>query len=290
MEPHEVARALRSLPQKPITIVTHKRSGTHLVMDLLRRQFEECDAWKWWGENQSRLYLSLQALYDPLSLTRTSEAKAIKILRRCDRPLVKSHSGLSDLPVGTETRTGTLGRHWHDWLKTNSQRLYVYRDGRAVMCSLQLLHAKRAGGEPPPISEFIREQVEEGVSRVAFWAQHVDNGLAAEGVLALRFEDLVRDTRNVVQFLADELNLTPKFVEPLLPMKFNSIWQARWARLVARRPQSTAILGRPRGSSLAKWQEAFGEEDREFFHREAGEALIRLGYETSDAWVGESQS
>jgi hypothetical protein len=50
------------------------------------------------------------------------------------------------------------------------------------------------------------------------------------------------------------------------------------------RPESTAIINGGRQD----WHECFTPEDRAFFHREAGDLLVELGYESSDAWVRES--
>ncbi len=47
---------------RPIIIATHKRSGTHLTIDTFRRQFLECNSWKYPGEPLDRLYLSLESV------------------------------------------------------------------------------------------------------------------------------------------------------------------------------------------------------------------------------------
>ena len=46
---------------KPILIASHPRSGTHLTIDLLRKQFQECQSYKRLGEPFDRLYLALEA-------------------------------------------------------------------------------------------------------------------------------------------------------------------------------------------------------------------------------------
>src|SRR4051794_28399866 len=47
---------------RPIVVVSHPRSGTHLMMDALRLNFRECRAWKRPGEPLERLYLNLDSL------------------------------------------------------------------------------------------------------------------------------------------------------------------------------------------------------------------------------------
>lgn len=58
----------------------------------------------------------------------------------------------------------------------------------------------------------------------------------------------------------------------------------RWARMIESQPESTAILGNYHQKSQ-KWRQIFTQSDREFFHKEAGDLLIKLGYEESDNWV-----
>ncbi len=41
---------------KPILIASHPRSGTHLTIDLLRKQFLECQSSKRLGEPLDKIY------------------------------------------------------------------------------------------------------------------------------------------------------------------------------------------------------------------------------------------
>ena len=56
---------------RPILIASHPRSGTHLTIDFLRRQFSPCSSWKHWGESLDNLYLPLEAI--------TAQQKGISI-------------------------------------------------------------------------------------------------------------------------------------------------------------------------------------------------------------------
>lgn len=285
MSHRDTQRRLASLSNRPIVVVSHKRSGTHLTLDLLRRNFRECNAWKWWGENDSRLYLSLPSLHDPRALISISERHAVALLRRCSRPMVKTHHFLEELPTGERTANGRIGRYWVDWLEEHGQKLYVHRDGRDALCSLQLLEAKRDRRRWLPLSKFIRQKTAGGVSRAEAWARHVERGLAAPEMVPLSFEELAQSTRRCLDRLARRLELTAEYREPLLPRKAKAALGSRLAQRMARRPESTAVLGRPKGLRLERWREAFSRDDRKFFHRVAGETLIRLGYEESDSWV-----
>ena len=48
--------------KQPVIVASHPRSGTHLLMDTLRRQFKACRSWKWPGERLDRLYCSVDEL------------------------------------------------------------------------------------------------------------------------------------------------------------------------------------------------------------------------------------
>ena len=85
-----------------VVLATHRRSGTHLTLDLLRRHFPPCRARKWPLEGLDSLYLNLERLIDPRQ--RISEQRALDILGRAPRPIVKTH-GLPDfLPWQNHTR------------------------------------------------------------------------------------------------------------------------------------------------------------------------------------------
>lgn len=131
-------KVLEQLRTKPIVIASHRRSGTHLAIDLFRRQFRECRSWKFPGEPNDRLYVNLNAVLDrkvPVSV-------ACKILRRTAKPLLKTHrmpsSNNSDTPQSfTQTELSRLFE--------NTDIIYVYRDGRDVMTSY---HQYRKGFDP----------------------------------------------------------------------------------------------------------------------------------------------
>ncbi len=279
----DIADTLRSLKQRPIIVASHPRSGTHLAMDLFRRQFRECRSWKLPGERLNRLYLSVEALFVPGSRAPISERQAVKVLRRVGRPIVKTHLALPDLRGGPTTRSGEIGQYWLDWLLGRGRVVYVYRDGRDVMCSYHFFSLVNPSARCL-LGEFIRQE-DGGVSRVKAWAQSVRRWLREPGVLALRCEDILRDPKSVVERLARELELTPLYREPLLPRQFGSFWESRANRIFGIRPASTAILSRFKGYRLQRWRDVLTVEDRAFFHRESGDLLTELGYEDSAAWV-----
>lgn len=260
---------------KPIVVASHPRSGTHLTIDLLRRQFQPCRSWKKPGEPLDRLYFALESFAPSPPL---KEATAIEILRRAPRPLIKTHAD----PQFHYLQASKPD--WVQWLKTHSDFVYVVRDGRAVMCSLHLFMQSYDPTTRCSLSEFMRQNTQ-GRSRVAHWANHVRQWMALPHVTVLRFEDVVRQTQDTLDVLGSALNLSPMYVHPLLPAPIKSLWHGRWVRLTQMRPESTAIIGFYDKQAVQKWKTAFDERDRHFFHQEAGDLLMELGYEDSDDWV-----
>lgn len=271
-------------------VATHRRSGTHLTMDLLRKQFAEFKSYKRLGERADRLYLTLEHVGSVGMLVtkgprrKISPATAIDILRRAKRPLVKTHS----MP-GFEDWQGE-SRQFVDELLRDADIYYIYRDGRSVIASLHLYMQYFHPDARAPISDFIRQELH-GVNYVKGWADHVRAWLAVPGVRAIKFEDIMRNTRDVLAQIGNDLDIKPLYVEPLLPRRLKSIWESRWLRFTSTCPEPSTILGDGRNrKEKVKWREAFTREDRKFFHEQAGDMLIQLGYESSDAWIDGSQA
>lgn len=255
---------------KPVMVASHPRSGTHLTLDLLRKQFPGCSTYKLPMQPLDRLYLALEALSAPPKQS-ISEAQALKILSKAQRPLVKTHadpklSHLSD-----------RFSDWQQWLQKEATILYIFRDGRATMCSLHLFMQSYDPSTRCSLSDFIRQTVS-GVSRVKQWANHIEQWLAHPNVYPIRFEDIIHRTPETLNLLADLLGEQSNGVAPLLPRSIGSLWHGRWVRLTQTQPESTAIIGYYKGQQSAKWKNAFSLADHAFFEAEAGNLLRQLGY------------
>ncbi len=262
---------------KPIVVASHPRSGTHLTIDLLRKQFSLCSTSKSLGESFDHLYLELESL-SVQPLDPTSEIKALKILKKAQRPIIKTHSDPNFSHLTSKFD------HWQAWLKNESTPLYVLRDGRSVMCSLHLF---MQGYDPKTrcsLSDFLRQTIN-GQSRVKRWANHVNTWLAQPGIHFIKFEDIITNTLPSLIEISQILDLEPLKIKPLLPKSIRGLWHGRWVRLTETRPESSAIIGYYKGQKSVKWKTAFSLSDREFFHAEAGELLQRLGYIHSDDWI-----
>ncbi len=284
----DMAAMLRAVNKdrcRPIVVASHPRSGTQLCIDTLRINFKPCWTRKNWFEPADGLYLGLDEsapANQTLDLYRIS-----RILSRARRPIVKTHA-LSDLHHGgVERPAWTIDQHVANWLNDRSSFIYIYRDGRDVLRSLYHYMQPIAPEARVPFSQFIRQRVN-GVSRVAAWAQHVRSWRIRAGVCHVKMEELVNQPFETLNRLAADLDLPPAPDEPQIPRRCDADFLSRaWRRLVPT-PSSTAIVPRHEVAEYSTSRQAFSQEaDRRFFHAEAGDLLIELGYEQSADWVDE---
>lgn len=265
-------------PPRPILVASHERSGTHLFMDLLRRQFPDCRGRVGrFGNPHDSLYFSIDRLNAGHHRPGRPE-ECDRVLGAIPRPCLKTHN-----TPGME-RTAPEHRAYIDALLDRSTWFYCYRDGRNVMCSLQRFRQSFDNSAAEGIGAFLREDHGDGRSRVRAWADHVRAWMAVERVKLVRFEDVVKDTRSLLERVGTALDLEPEWNEPLLPNPTKSRLEHWWSRLSGR-DESTNITGRGKGLEPVKWKAAFTPEDRRFFEEESQGLLIALGYERSSDWV-----
>jgi len=264
-----------------LVVASHERSGTHLLIDTLRRNFRACRARPMPGRNPHRwLYFSLDRLApDHPRPATTREADAA--LARATRPLVKTHM----LPGFDRLNPGGLA--WVKWALAGAHTLYVYRDGRAVMPSYHFHAISENPDTPRDFSEFLRTPVR-GVTPPERWARHVNAWLAHtrchDHAAAVRFEDLLADPEGEIRRLGALINEAPLPATPSLPPRGQSAWSARLARFTGRLDSSNLA---ERGEHPPAWTELFTPDDRARFHELAGQTLIELGYIADDAWVSQ---
>jgi len=265
---------------QPVIVTSHPRSGTHLLIDLLRRQFAACRSWKWPGERLDRLYCSIDEL--GAERGRLDARTARRILSRTRRPIVKTHAWPGFQKTFLAPHHDGLPPAWSEWLRDEGTVLCVHRDGRDVMCSYRMLRRRMGDHAYASVGAFMRDSDPgQAANRVRRWADHVRGWRAAEPEFVVSFERILNRPEEVIDRLGAVLGLSPEWRTPLLPERHGSIWESRWARLVRTRPESTAILG----VGSQDWERAFSEEDRRFFHREAGDVLEALGYVKSADWT-----
>jgi hypothetical protein len=252
---------------EPVVVATHRRSGTHLTMDTLRRNFPECRPRMLPFESLHRSYLNIDRL-NAGSEEPITEADALRLLNKAPRPTIKTHAGPHF--AGIEARHKPFVRGLLDRGKT----LHVYRDGRKVMCSLWAWMKSFDPEARVPFADFIRQTDSAGRNRPRVWAEHLLAWLDTPGVVHLRFDDLVREPERTLGELAERLDLRLEMRDPAIPPPVTSRSRAYLARL---RGDLGSTNHYSQGERTPRPDEAFSAEDSALFEREAGEAMARIG-------------
>lgn len=243
---------------KAVVVASHPRSGTHLVIDLLRRQFPSCepprDQWSF-GRDP---YWNLDELF---SSPAPEIDREIERLAYVARPLLKTHrrpdffaSCQYTNPVVPE-REALAGA-----VMTNAAMIFVYRNVVDVMMSL---YAMVDPQRTVPFDRFIRE-VRGPLSRVGWWARHLAEWRKAERTLLVSYEGLLRDPARELERLAAFLGEMPSGRSPILPGRPSSNLVERFKRLLRIRRESTAL-----GSHTVRSDKpVLSESDRAFIREE----------------------
>ena len=236
--------------RKKILVVSHERSGTHLLINAIAVNFG---------------YLCLRIDVDDTLLGPLVEPGNFSAWFReaGDEPLsniFKSHHPFacyaSDIPEFAE--------RFHIF--------YIHRDGRDVMTSFWRYANKWQWEEAPKrdrVGDFMRAPPTGKITALdrhpaptmlARWVNHVDGWLGAGAPWAtiIRYEDLLSDFEPALDTIGRALGTEPAhrtFPGALFP----SI--APWKK------------------TAGTWREYFADADRDYFQKHAGAAMARLGYE-----------
>ena len=258
------------LPNRPIAVISHERSGTHLCIDSLRLWFEQT-------HTRQMPFRSTRTLFFDLHLwikrPTTALLKALRSSRH--RPILKLHFrvGLPGLPEEF--------RAFYGELLEQTDKVYVVRDGRDALVSYFLFRQKFDNGTSD-FAEYLRQPLHpEGQPVARYWSEHVDEWLKVPGIRIVRFEALRGDYAKTVTELGKDLRLT----RTRAPTERIEPDRARWVRAIKRAfgaQRSTAVL--PGKGDVGRWGDFFSESDKELFKREAGSTLLRLGYEATPSW------
>lgn len=270
---NRMSTSLRSkeyFPGKAIIIASHPRSGTHLSIDFLRKQFLECQAHLSFFETRHHAYLTLDHL-SKKHKPHISQEKALSILAKAEVPIIKTHCLPDFKYLGNEN----IG--FSENLKSISTVFYIVRDGRDVMRSTYLWRQKPSSASNYSFSEFLRV-IYDGFTYPETWANHVSQWLRHPDVCILRYEDIIRNPLNELEKISQKIGINPLYKEPLLPQKRApaSRWDDYFLRLT-RQFESTAIDGQ-HSKRQENWKDVFKPEDNLFFNKKAGNVLAQLGY------------
>lgn len=254
---------------RPAMVASHFRSGTHLLIDVIRRHFPAFRPRMHPFESIHASYLSLDRL-DARAHRAIGPAAALELLKKADRATLKTHA----LPAFD--RVADPNRAFHAALIERSIALYAVRDGRDVMCSM---HAWMLGFRPDAVADFhafcFEPLAHSGRSRAQEWNDHVLTWLDRPQTHVIRFERLLRETDTVVAELAEVLDAEPQPRSPALPRPIKSVRAAWIARALGRFESTNVHSG---GIKPLRRSEAFDAETTNTFFEHAGEAMNRLGY------------
>ena len=242
----------------PVLVASHRRSGTHLTLDLLRRNFPACRPRMLPLENPHFSYLNLDR-FEPTTTLPCSQREALRILSKSTRPLLKTHAEPGFADVAPEHEAFVRG------VADRSRIIYVHRDGKKVLCSMWTWRRVFDPAARVPFGEFIRQTDEQGRSRARVWADHVRAWRETPGVLMVEFDRIVRDAPALLAELGAFLGETPDIQDPPLPRSNTTRLQSYVSRLTGNLESTNQHAA---GDRPPKPEEVFVGEDLAFFESE----------------------
>jgi hypothetical protein len=225
------------------------------------------------GAPMNKLYVNLDAYLNSGHHRPVSESQVDEICRGSDSLLVKTHLDVA----GYDSAIEALRSSFDEGVKLST--VYVYRDCRAVMASLQAFEKRYNPNAYCSLSEFIRQENSNGVNRVEEWAQHVGDWLTVPEVIPVRFEHLKGNSAEVIKMLGDSIQQEPLLRTPLLPPPWKNIWACRILGRLQSAPRATTVMGRHKGAKPVSWREALKQDDLDFIRKYAGDLMLRLDYD-----------
>lgn len=242
----------------PIIIASHRRSGTHLTLDLLRRNFPMCRPRMLPLENPHNAYFNIDR-FEPATMLPCTQAEALRLLSKARRPSVKTHAepGFADVPPEHAPFVRTLVER--------SKILYVHRDGKKVMCSMWTWRRVFDPTARVPFAEFIRQTDARGRSRPRVWAEHVAAWRAQDGVLPIEFDRIINDTNALLEEIGAFIGEPPEPATPPLPRPNTTRAQSLLARLTG---NLTSTNQHAAGNRPPKPEDVFTDDDLAFFESE----------------------
>ncbi|MEM1353322.1 MAG: sulfotransferase domain-containing protein [Planctomycetota bacterium] len=216
---------------------------------------------------------------------------------RCARP------GRSLLPLALRS---VIHNHW-DYHPKLKRTVYLYRDGRDVMTSMyfyrirsmsqykgnsrarkHMEHILGRGFDPDNtainLPGFMAYEFENPKSAGRHnWATHVlawHQPSRTDRLLYLSYEQLIENT---TQSLAKAIeHVSPIETDPRLIAR--TVDHYKMQSITGRKPGTESRGDFVRKGIAGDWQNHFTKEAAEVFNHYAGEALVKLGYETDTNW------
>lgn len=260
---------------RPILIAAHPRSGTHLMIDFLRRNVPATRSWRLWGLPLDRLYLNVERL--AADQRRFNDRIGRRIVQRPKRPLLKTHY-MADYSASWRSDESGEIPEWGRNLIDAAVKIYVVRDPRDVMVSYRQFLATIDSAAQCGLGEFVRQEHWTGDrSRLRWWRDHVE-GWLSRASLIVRYEDLVQSPEEALVALTAAIDEKSAPRSQLLPPKVVTISKTRRDRILRLAPSSTAIIADRKIFANASWQDELTEEDHVYVDKEVGKIMNRFGY------------
>jgi hypothetical protein len=255
-----------------IVVASHRRSGTHLMLDSLRANAPDVHP----------AFMTLERIEPSHAKHLPPDEFDRRLRSRRGIVLVKTHA----LPDARDWQSREAGEYAMRLL-AGAPAIYVHRDGRDVLVSLyHYMASYSADTARRPFGEFIRARQNApdapALSRPAYWQHHALTWLRSEPRALAAFALMQTDFETTLRGVADRLDLRLRPTLSQVTLDARGGWANAMRRILLRRfgagggRRSTAI--RPRAGGSGGWRAAFDAEDVAFFESEAAEALRTLGY------------
>jgi len=242
-----------------IFVFSHRRSGTHFVIDSLLLNLKDVYA----------DYMNLDQLV-PLHPKPMQLSDFQKVVEDIDKPMIfKTHS----------TYDLDLFRNYPEIyafvrdMASKSKKIYIYRDGKDVLVSLyEYMCSYDTNIKGMDFSTFLRSSdnfykqcTADGLplNRVEMWKKHVDGFINREDIHCVAYEDLLSQFSLTMKRLLVYLNLeAPKhLVKPVIARE--TLIKGLWKRSIKTK-RTTAIS--PRKGIIGDYKKYFNDTDLEFFY------------------------
>ncbi len=220
--------------KRGVLVVTSPRSGTHLTIDLLRRNFPTLCAKKRRFAALDTVYVPVDTFFLDASSTR-ARRRAAKTLQRLDYPILKTHWLAPDFQQLRESEPVLV-----KWLESNVKTIYVSRSPEQALSSMYLFEQEFS----PPLE--IAQRDEWLALKSQLWNHHVLTWLNKEDVLHLRFDDIMKCPEQTLERIAAYLGLGQSYADPILPPRIKSHWHGRLLRLSSNPGSTEIVSSRPR--------------------------------------------
>lgn len=237
------------LPKHGILLLSHPRSGTHLSIDLLRKNFPNLRSRKPIFAPMSALYVSLDAVLSCSENTVPNRRVAVGLLQNAF-PIIKTHWIEEDF-----SNLRQRNRDVANWIEKKCKRIYVIRHPLKTLAS-HLQFETSIGVDTTNVDEWL-------LDRGSYWFEHVEKWTENPDTLVIRFEDIIQDTFGTLDQLAHHIEQQRIVSNHPLPAQVKGLWRHRFSRLRLS-PESTEIrsLRQVHGLSNLVTEETMNEVKR----------------------------